>query len=116
MKEKFVMKELKFAAVHRQPILEGLKEITLRKYVEDKHQFYRGEHVLATFADDSDPVEIIITDDTEKRLFLWIGDEVFQEDGFEGYADALEGMREYYPDLTPNTRMGIIRFTLPENY
>ena len=110
------MRELAFAEWHREPILLDLKRITLRKYREESHQFHRGEHVLATFTDGSDPVEIIITDDTEVRLFLWIPDEVFQEDGFDSYGDALDGMREYYPDLTNNSKMGIIRWCLPEHY
>ena len=92
-----------------EPTLRGEKLVTLRRYREGAHDFEAGELVRGVFAEGFD-VPLIITRNTQKKPFGALTLEEVAEDGFGDLKKALEGMRGYYPGLTEEDVMAIIRF------
>lgn len=91
------------------PALTGERQITLRKYRPEAHDFKTGELFVGSFKDGLD-ILLQATADTEVKTFNDLSDEEAREDGFKDAEDAFNGMHEYYPDLTPDTRLAIVRF------
>jgi hypothetical protein len=114
MKKERSQKELAFGTGLLEPTLTGKKQITMRKFRPEAHLFLAGDIFIGKFADGMD-VPLQTTADTEVKIVAEITDEEAQADGFNDADDAYLGLKSYYPDLTPDSQLGIIRFTLLEN-
>lgn len=93
------------------PTLKGEKLITLRKYRAEAHDFEEGEWFVGKFKDGLD-ILLMATADTEVKTFNDLLDEEAIEDGFESVNDAFEKMHKYYPDLTKEDKLAILRFEI----
>lgn len=51
---------------------------------------------------------------TEVKMFRDLTDDEAREDGFFDAKDTFEGMKLYYSDLTPDSKLGIIRYQIPK--
>jgi hypothetical protein len=109
----FTLRVVKFGEGLLMPTLREEKQMTLRKYRPEAHQFKKGDLFIGSFEEGLDVV-LHATADTEVKTFRELTDEEAQEDGFLDTADALEKMKKYYPDLTGDTKLGIIRFEIVE--
>jgi hypothetical protein len=105
----FTPRVLKFGEGLLIPTLKEEKQITLRKYRPEAHQFKKDELFTGIFEEGIN-VWLHATADTEVKTFGELTDEEAREDGFLDAADAFEKMKKYYPDLTSETKLGIIRF------
>lgn len=103
------MKKLVFAEGLLEPTIAGEKKITLRKYRAGTHDFTAGEIVRGVFKDGID-IPLLMSTDTLKKPFSELTDREAVEDGFQGTEDAFDGLLEYYPDLTRDTVIAVIRF------
>lgn len=106
------MKQLVFGNGLMEPSLNGDKEITLRKYRQEAHDFKEGEVIIGEFKDGLD-VLLQIKKDTEVKSFNDLTDEEAQEDGFKDANDAFEGLKTYYPNLQKIDLLAIIRYKIP---
>ena len=106
-------KTLAFAQDFVEPVYAEEKQITLRKYREGAHDFTEGELVVGTFGGRGVAL-LRITADTECMPLGEVPDEVAEEDGFEGTADAYRGLLNYYTDITLESTIAIVRFELCE--
>lgn len=91
------------------PTLSGKKQITLRNYRPEAHDFLKGEILRGEFMEGI-TVLLEITADTEVTTFAELSDEAAREDGFESAEDAFQGLKEYYPDLKKTDLCAIIRY------
>jgi len=93
------------------PTLTNEKQTSLRKYREEAHNLHKGEIFVGSFKDGLD-ILLQATDDTEVKTFKELTDLEAQADGFIDAKDAFSGMHKYYPDLTPDTKLGILHFEI----
>jgi len=103
------LKVLLFAKGLMGRTLKGEKQISLRKYKGEAHDFEEGEWFIAKFEEGLDVI-LEGTADTEVKTFNDLTDEEAKEDGFENVNDAFEKMHQYYPNLQREDKLGIIRF------
>jgi hypothetical protein len=114
MKEGEVKTETKtiiFGGGLLEPTLSGQKQITLRKYREEAHNLHEGEIFVGSFKEGLD-ILLQATADTEVKTFKELTDLEAQADGFSDAKEAFTGMQKYYPDLTPETKLGILRYEI----
>lgn len=107
-------KDLKFAGIHLQSVLDGTKQLTIRHFDRTKHRLYKDDVVNAIFLTEPTPtiVPILITEDVRILSMIGIPDSVAKEDGFTDWDDMYNSLRMYYPTLDTFSTMGVIRFRL----
>lgn len=93
------------------PTLTGEKQTSLRKYREEAHNLHEGEIFVGSFKDGLD-ILLQATADTEVKTFCELTDGEDQADGFVDAKDAFTGMHKYHPDLTSDTKLGILHFEI----
>ena len=103
---------LKFGEGLLGPTLSQEKQITLRKYRPEAHDFKEGQYFIGRFAEGLDIV-LRAAVNTEVTTFGKLSDEIAKQDGFADAGDAFSGMRKYYEDLTLDTACAIIRYEIP---
>ncbi len=104
-------RSLVFAEGLLRPVFFGKKEITLRHYRPEAHDFKKGELFVGKFKDGLD-IALKAKQATKVKPFSALTDREAQEDGFRDVRDAFEGMGRYYSDLTPNSELAIVRFKM----
>ena len=95
------------------PTLTEEKQISLRKFRQEAHDFKKGEYFIGSFKDDLD-ILLQATEDTEVKLFKELSPDDVISDGFEDVQDAFEKMHIYYPELTMEDKMGLIHYEIPK--
>jgi hypothetical protein len=93
------------------PTLISERQTSLRKYREEAHNLHKGEIFVGSFKDGLD-ILLQATADTEIKTFKELTDLEAQADGFIDAKDVFVGMHKYYPDLTPDTKFGILHFKI----
>lgn len=108
------MKEriLKFGRGLLEPTLNQEKQISLRRYRPEAHDFEAGQYFIGRFAEGLDIV-LKAAADTEVTTFGKLSDDIARQDGFTDAHDAFSGMGKYYEDLTLDTPCAIIRYEIP---
>jgi cytidine deaminase len=101
---------LRFRAGHLPVVRDGRKRVTMR--FNDPVQ--AGPARLVFEFDDEISMPGRITSTVAKPISE-ITDAEAHEDGFAGAADVLPGLRDYYPELQPNSEIVIVRFELDDS-
>jgi len=104
-------KVLVFAGEHLEPSLSGIKQITIRKYRPEAHDFKKDELVIGEFLNGYDMLLQIIAD-TETVPFRDLPDQTAREDGYINREEAFLDLKKYYPNLTKNEKIAIIRYRM----
>lgn len=93
------------------PTLTGNKQITIRKYRPEAHNFKKGEVAQGVFMEGL-TIPLEITQDTETGRFKNLPDSVAQEDGFRDAKEAFMVLQnEYYQgNLKKSDPYGAIRY------
>lgn len=81
-------------------MLSGAKQVTIRKGIRE----FSPEITIAEYPAVVDSVEYY----TLKECPL----EVLVSDGFTSFHHVMESMKIYYPDITPDTEVSVIKFHL----
>ncbi|MFH0892141.1 MAG: ASCH domain-containing protein [Candidatus Falkowbacteria bacterium] len=102
-------KVLVFAGEHFEPTLWGIKQITIRKYRPEAHDFKKDELVIGEFLNGYDMLLQILAD-TETVPFHDLPDQTAREDGYKNREETFLDLKKYYPDLTKNEKIAIIRY------
>lgn len=104
------MKKLLFGHKYVWNIIGGEKKISIRRAMEGKHNFFKGEAVLAMFQGGM-AVMLRMTANTERKIFCELTDMEAREDGYENVEDAFIQLRtEHYATLTKEDQIAILRF------
>lgn len=106
-------RKLTFALQHADPIAEGTKKITIRKFDGDRHMFKKDEPMIAVFPVNAYAAKmgyLEVTADTEVLKARDVSESICQDDGFIDHEDMMNGMKNYYPDFNDDTEVAIIRF------
>lgn len=107
------IKIIKFGENLLVPTLTEDKKISLRKYRPEAHSLKEGEFFIGSFEDGLDIV-LQATCDTEVKRFRDLIDSEAQEDNFRDAKDAINELRNYYPDLVLDDKLAIIRYEIPK--
>jgi cytidine deaminase len=101
---------LRFRSSHLPGVLDGRKRITMR--FEDPVEV--GPALLVFEFDEEISLPGRITSTLAKPVAS-ITDAEAREDGFDGAADVLPGLRDYYPALQPDDEIVVVRFEVDED-
>ncbi len=103
------MQEMKLAS-HLMPFVPlGIKQMTIRK---GARQITVGDGLTFVNAEDPDDTCEVFVVGAELRQLKMVPDSVAQEDGFEHMPDLYEGLKKFYPDITLEDIVTIVRFTV----
>jgi hypothetical protein len=93
-------RELKMSPDLMPQVIAGVKEITIRrgKRELEKHITIEGLPVTVESCEHYRLLDVPLLD-----LF---------EDGFETFGEALSSLRKFYPDLTPESDVTVVKFLL----
>ncbi len=105
------LKKLFFNSEWYEPIVSGVKQISIRYYRPDAHYFTKGEVVLGAFPENK-TLELEITSDTLTKRFLELTQEELLADGFKDLTDCFNTLKKYYPNVTEEDTAGVIKFQL----
>ncbi len=87
----------------------GIKEMTIRKGVR---KITIGEDLTFINAEDPEDTHVVYVIGAELRQLRMVPDSVAQEDGFEHMPHLYEGLKKFYPDITLEDIVTIVRFTV----
>jgi hypothetical protein len=99
------MQTLKLADDLLIPLLEGNKELTIRR---GRRDIQLGPLKFETVSG-NDEVEVEVIEVRYVRI-SGVPDDICKEDGFENWVDFYEGMKRFYPDLDVSEECTIIIF------
>lgn len=99
------MQTLKIADDLLLPILEGKKEMTIRR---GRRDIQLGPLKFETVSGNDD-VEVEVFEVRYLKISE-VSDDICQEDGFDDWDDFFEGMKKFYPDLKEEEECTIIIF------
>jgi hypothetical protein len=109
------MKQIEFAGDnHFEGTVQGSKGNTIRRYDPSRHDLKEGELFIGKFTKAEVLLVLQATRDTDVKRFGELTEEDLEANGFSNIKEALDIMREYYPDINWNTRMGVIYYHIPE--
>jgi hypothetical protein len=108
------MKDLVFGEGHLIPTLIGEKVVTIRRFDPARHTFEKGEMIRGLFPIEGVSLILQATEPTRRYPLKNIPEQDRIDDGFTSVNDTWKKMKAYYPDLTIETEMGVIRFGFPK--
>lgn len=103
------MQEMKLASHLMAHVCLGTKEMTIRKGVR---KITVGEELTFVNAEDPEDTQVVFVIGAELRQLRMVPDSVAQEDGFEHMPHLYEGLKQFYPDITLEDIVTIVRFTV----
>ena len=110
------LKRLSFAVGMLILVVTGQKTGTIRTHKPGINDFIEGEIFIGEFAEGAD-LTLRATANTAAKRFDTITDAEARASSHRDLAQALDSLREHYPDLTPSHSMVVIHFEIyPEVY
>ncbi len=110
------LKRLSFAEGMLVLVETGQKTNTIRRHKPGINDFAEGEVFIGEFAEGAD-LTLRATSATEVKPFRALTDIEARANGCHDVAEALRGLKGYYPDLQPSDLMVVIHFEIyPETF
>jgi hypothetical protein len=106
------MKTLIFGRGLFVPTISSKKQIAIRYYRPEAHNFGKNEIFVGEFGDGVDLV-LLTTAETEVKEFSELTDEEAQEDGYVNTKVLFKALKEFYPILREDSMMAVIRYQIP---